>query len=162
MAGLTVRDPAVDRSLRSVFGERNSWSQASGRDRKRQGAARNAPCTSWIAGEAGDGSSLQLYLPILWGGQPSGLAGKVMPPPEVSLPFHDVAEEVKLAFSFYAFLLSWASLIVWNRGRMATVPYYFSPSTLKYRLYAECLYAPCVHFPPFYKDFYPLLFTVTF
>lgn len=24
MAGLTVRDPAVDRSLRSVFGERNS------------------------------------------------------------------------------------------------------------------------------------------
>lgn len=50
---------------------------------------------------------MQLYLPVLWNGRSSGLAGKVMlPSPEVSQPFHDVAEEVKLAFSFYAFLLS--------------------------------------------------------
>lgn len=55
---------------------------------KETGATRNSPCTSWIATGAGYGLGLQLYLPILWGGQPGGLAGKVMPlSPEVSQPF---------------------------------------------------------------------------
>lgn len=34
MAGLTVRDPAVDRSLRSVFGERNSVEPSMGKGQK--------------------------------------------------------------------------------------------------------------------------------
>ena len=41
MAGLTVRDPAVDRSLRSVFGERNYVELSIGEGQKRQGAAGN-------------------------------------------------------------------------------------------------------------------------
>lgn len=38
MAGLTVRDPAVDRSLRSVFGERNSVTPSIGEGQKDTGS----------------------------------------------------------------------------------------------------------------------------
>lgn len=43
MAGLNVRDPAVDRSLRSVFGKRNYCCQESGRDRKEAGNSEERP-----------------------------------------------------------------------------------------------------------------------
>ena len=50
MAGLTVRDPAVDRSLRSVFGERNSEEPSIGEGQKKTGGGgESPPCASEIA-----------------------------------------------------------------------------------------------------------------
>ena len=43
MAGLTVRDPAVDRSLRSVFGERNSVEPSIGEGQKKTGIGEQCP-----------------------------------------------------------------------------------------------------------------------
>lgn len=74
MAGLTVRDPAVDRSLRSVFGERNSVEPSIGEGQKKTGIGEECPPAPHRSPRG-----LQFDLPIP-GGQPGGLVGKVMLP----------------------------------------------------------------------------------
>lgn len=77
MAGLTVRDPAVDRSLRSVFGERNYVELSIGEGQKKTGSGgESPPCASGIA----MGAIGRAYSSILWGPQPERLVIKVMHP----------------------------------------------------------------------------------
>lgn len=65
MAGLTVRDPAVDRSLRSVFGERNSVESSIREGQKEAGDRRGTPpCSSHLLDRL---ESRQHSPLILWG-----------------------------------------------------------------------------------------------
>lgn len=43
MAGMNVRDPAVDRSLRSVFGKRNEVLPSTGEGQKEAGSSEERP-----------------------------------------------------------------------------------------------------------------------